>query len=306
MDLAIIIPSFNGAGKLPILLSSISSQWNENIEVIIIDDGSSLPITLPEALFNKIKIKICRIENSGRAIARNYGAGMTKANVILFCDDDMELGEDCLSKHLKFHSQHVNAILTCNPVPPDGFKTSDVFLKYRWRTEKGWSVPLTKRGLYKCSFDDFYITTQNMSLPRKLFFELGGFDTRLKDSEDFDFGARAIQREIDLYVDGSLQVIHHDKADLSRVLRRQREYYDWKLKLLEIHPEYRQEFAAHFRWLDSNKLDRLKRFCFQDKTWWRKLFESWLFKILPSEFQSRLFSNYIYSNTVLKIKPNQK
>ncbi|MDQ3534384.1 MAG: glycosyltransferase, partial [Bacteroidota bacterium] len=69
INVSVIIPSFNGAHKLPIVLQSLSQQIYKDFELIIVLDGSTdnsiQIIELFEKDFNKFKI--IHQENKGRA-----------------------------------------------------------------------------------------------------------------------------------------------------------------------------------------------------------------------------------------------
>lgn len=300
MDLAIIIPTFNGAGKLPILLGSLLPQLCDKVEVIVVDDGSTPPVSdwLPSNLQSPC-LRILRIANSGRAGARNAGAADALAPILLFLDDDMDLPEGHLTRHLQFHESHAESILVGCPVPPVDFIEKSVFLKYRYQAETAWAKRLAEKGLFRCTTENFYVTTQCLSIAKATFVSLNGFDTKLKDSEDFDFGARAILANIPLFVDGQLKATHRDYSDLEKIVQRQREYYLWKEKLLQIHPEYQAHFDEHFKWKVVRPFDGVKRKAFSQRSIWKSIFASKWFAMLSDRIRFRFFSAYIYANSVI-------
>ncbi|GAB6276952.1 MAG: hypothetical protein SAMD01599839_14920 [Rectinema sp.] len=90
MSLAsIIIPCFNDGKYLPDTLKSALAQTYTNIEIIIIDDGSTDPATIEliDAIDND-KIKKYKTGNNGPAHARNYGIGKAGGEYILPLDSD--------------------------------------------------------------------------------------------------------------------------------------------------------------------------------------------------------------------------
>lgn len=87
---SIIIPYYNGGAFVAETLSSAVSQTYENIEIIIVDDGSQEPRSVE--IFNKIehpKVKKYRTINQGLAMARNTAISMASGKIILplDCDD---------------------------------------------------------------------------------------------------------------------------------------------------------------------------------------------------------------------------
>jgi glycosyltransferase involved in cell wall biosynthesis len=87
---SIIIPAFNAAEFLQRTVDSAVNQTYENLEIIIVDDGStdSTPkIARACAEKNKI-VKYFRKENEGVASARNYGIKVANGRFVAFLDAD--------------------------------------------------------------------------------------------------------------------------------------------------------------------------------------------------------------------------
>ena len=87
---SIIIPVYNTAKYLPNCLDSIINQSYCNLEIIIIDDGStddSYKIAKKYASKDP-RIKLVHQKNSGQSSARNKGLSLSKGNFIAFVDSD--------------------------------------------------------------------------------------------------------------------------------------------------------------------------------------------------------------------------
>lgn len=100
INLSVIIPTFNQEKKIIRAVTSIQNQKINNIEIIIIDDGSTdNTINEVKKLQKKNKnIYYYKIKNSGPANARNIGINKSNGKYILFVDSD-----DYLVKS-KFHT----------------------------------------------------------------------------------------------------------------------------------------------------------------------------------------------------------
>jgi GT2 family glycosyltransferase len=85
---SIVVPTKNRLDSLQRLLESIYKQDYANTEILIIDDGSDIPIRISNS-----KAQIFRNENScGVSFARNRGGlELASGKFILFLDDDTEL-----------------------------------------------------------------------------------------------------------------------------------------------------------------------------------------------------------------------
>lgn len=90
---SIVIPNFNAENYISNCIESVLNQTYENIEVIIIDDGST------DRSWNIIKeykkiypnIIIQQQENMNASIARNKGIDLATGDYIIFLDSDDEL-----------------------------------------------------------------------------------------------------------------------------------------------------------------------------------------------------------------------
>ena len=89
-EISIIIPNYNTRKYLPRCLDSLTQQTFGNIEVILIDDGStdgSVEI-MKEYAQKDSRIKIIEQINSGPAKARNKGLENASGKYLMFCDSD--------------------------------------------------------------------------------------------------------------------------------------------------------------------------------------------------------------------------
>ena len=87
---SVIIPIFNCQEYLARCLDSIINQTYEDLEIILINDGStdkSFEICKEYADRDK-RVVVKSIENSGSSIARNEGIRISKGEYIMFVDSD--------------------------------------------------------------------------------------------------------------------------------------------------------------------------------------------------------------------------
>ena len=96
---SIIVPVYNVAEYLEKCLKSIDNQSFKDIEVIVVDDGStdaSLEICNRFAK-NKINFRIYTKKNEGQGVARNFGMEKAQGEFICFVDSDDWIEQDlCL------------------------------------------------------------------------------------------------------------------------------------------------------------------------------------------------------------------
>jgi len=100
---SIIIPVYNTAKYLSNCLNSIINQSYCNLEIIIIDDGStddSYKIAKKYASKDS-RIKLVHQKNSGQSTARNHGIKLATGKYISFIDSDDLITKDFIEKLLK-------------------------------------------------------------------------------------------------------------------------------------------------------------------------------------------------------------
>lgn len=86
----IIIPVYNAENYIDMVLDSVCGQTHENLEILLIDDGSkdgSL-IKCQEWEAKDSRIKVFHQANSGVSVARNKGLELTTGKYIMFMDSD--------------------------------------------------------------------------------------------------------------------------------------------------------------------------------------------------------------------------
>lgn len=102
-DVSIIIPIYNVEKYIERCVKSLMMQDYENIEIILVNDGSLDDST---NIINKLskedsRIKILYQENSGVSAARNYGLRVALGDYIMFVDGDDWVDSDYVSYFLK-------------------------------------------------------------------------------------------------------------------------------------------------------------------------------------------------------------
>jgi glycosyltransferase involved in cell wall biosynthesis len=92
--ISVIIPVFNGAGYIAAALDSVFNQNYNNIEVIVVNDGST---DNSENIIKSYDIRYLKQENLGVTVARNNGIKISKGEFLAFLDQDDVWKPDKLS-----------------------------------------------------------------------------------------------------------------------------------------------------------------------------------------------------------------
>ncbi|MCK5818675.1 MAG: glycosyltransferase family 2 protein [Psychromonas sp.] len=92
---SIVIPCYQQQDLLLRALNSVAKQHYDNIEVIVVDDGSEPPIVINWPQFD-FTVKNIRQENKGLSNARNTGLSKASGKYIKFLDADDKLLPNCI------------------------------------------------------------------------------------------------------------------------------------------------------------------------------------------------------------------
>lgn len=177
---SVIIPFYNSERTLKPCLLSVQAAVRENMEVILVNDGSRDDSIRIAAEF---PFRIIHLEKqSGPAAGRNRGAREAEGKYLLFVDSDVILHEDSIENLVKTYEDRsdivgVSAIYSDQPAAPGLFQEFKA---------------LEETYKYSCYRADQYSSFDAHcgSVRKDVFFEIGGFNTAYKgaDTEDVEFG----------------------------------------------------------------------------------------------------------------------
>lgn len=109
---SVVIPIYNAKDYLNVCLGSVLKQRYENIEIILVDDGSiDDSLRICEEYADKYSnIRILEKANGGASSARNLGMSMAKGKYLIFVDgDDYWIGDDFLMEFVDILETNPNA-----------------------------------------------------------------------------------------------------------------------------------------------------------------------------------------------------
>lgn len=195
-ELTVIIPSYNMQEGALKAINSVLDQ-NMDVEIILVDDCSAPPITLPSSLLSAINIRVFHLpENSGPAHARNIGVQSSTTPWISFLDSDDVLLPNTLSKRLQFAITN-DAITPENELHLYGCG----WLEHN-RKDKIWSsrIPRPATTKQQMASGCWYCPGSCIIAKRGLFLE-HSFDEKIRRLEDYDLGLRLGLAGVKLSID---------------------------------------------------------------------------------------------------------
>ncbi len=292
--ISVIIPTYNGEKKLPNLLAALEKQTISDFEVVIVSDGSTdnTAAVVKNTKWN-LSIQFIHQENKGRSATRNLGALHAKNELLIFFDDDMRPLPDCLEEHMRHHSEHPGSVVTGGLSEEVTGESSELF-RYKSFLSAKWLTQFKSDGSKSLSKKQVFMTTANFSIPKTIFNNLGGFDERLTDAEDYDFAVRAFKMNIPLYYRYNAFAWHDDVITTPVYIKRQRQYHEANAKLRLFHPEWLQEGFLREKYQPSGlKASLFKLFC--NKSWIDAI-DSNKLKWLPVSLRYQVYDYIITAN----------
>lgn len=109
---SVVIPTFNAAIHLSASLESVFAQTYRNLEIILVDDGST--DRTPEVIapyYDRLVYK--RQENRGLAGARNTGMGLAHGDFVAWLDADDLCVPDRILVQAAYMERHADVAATC-------------------------------------------------------------------------------------------------------------------------------------------------------------------------------------------------
>jgi glycosyltransferase involved in cell wall biosynthesis len=187
MLFSLIIPVYNRPDEVDELLESLSlSDYNEEFEIVIIEDGSSLRCEdVVQKYVSKLSISYYYKANSGPGDSRNYGMKKAKGDYFIIFDSDCIIPSQYLSEVDKALKQNY---VDCFGGPD---KALDSFSDIQKAINFAMTSFLTTGGIRGGSekIDKFQPRSFNMGLSRKAFEASNGFGN-IHPGEDPDLSIR--------------------------------------------------------------------------------------------------------------------
>ena len=112
MNVSLVIPSYNAASTIGVLLESIRNLDPSPLEVIVVDDCSTDNTVEIASGFEGVTC-LSTPMNRGPSAARNLGARTACGELLLFIDSDcVMLATDWIDRHVQVHRRHPACLLT--------------------------------------------------------------------------------------------------------------------------------------------------------------------------------------------------
>jgi glycosyltransferase involved in cell wall biosynthesis len=242
VDVSVVVPTHNRSQLLALTLGSVLRQREVDLEVIVVDDGSSDDTADVVAGLGDARIRVVRHDTpQGVAAARNRGIAEAAGRWVAFLDDDDLWAPDKLARQLQAAHQsgrdwvYTGAVVIDDalevlggapPEPPE--RVRELLLRYD-AVPGGGSNVLVRRDTLASA---------------------GPFDTRLRNTEDWEMWIRLAKLGAPAWVCGPLVAkrahVQNSSLDTREILA--------GTALIERLHGTRADRGATYRWLAETSL----------------------------------------------------
>lgn len=232
MQFSVIIPVYNRPDEVDELLQSLLPQTFRDYEVIVVEDGSSVPCEeVVRKYADQLPVRYFTKSNSGPGQTRNFGAERAQGDYLLILDSDVLLPPDYLS----ILSQYLST------TPVDAFggpdRAHESFTDMQKAINYGMTSFFTTGGIRggKKKLDKFFPRSFNMGIRREVYQELGGFRA-MRFGEDVDFSYRIVESGYTTALIPEAFVYHKRRTDLKKFFRQVHNSGIARVNLSILHP----------------------------------------------------------------------
>ena len=234
MKYSLIIPVFNRPDEVDELLASIATQTVGDFEVIVVEDGSTVPCKqVVEKYAGTLPVAYLPKKNGGPGPARNYGVEHAKGDYVIILDSDCVLPQGYLAAIERELDGH----------PCDAFGGPDAAHESFTPVQKAISYSMTsffttggiRGGKKKGAMDKFYPRSFNMGMRRDVYLKLHGF-SKMRFGEDIDFSYRIVEAGYSSRLFPEAWVWHKRRTDMDKFFKQVFNSGIARINLTKRHP----------------------------------------------------------------------
>lgn len=189
---SVIVAAFNAAGTVGFAIASVLSQTEKDLEVIVVDDGSTDSTREVAAQIADTRVKVISQPNGGPAAARNAGIRLARGMYVSFLDSD----DLWLPRYLELAGHALEATVDAGFAYTDAYAFDAKSHKVRHRTAMGRMCPPipppADRDAFLLELLQRNFVYNSTTVPRSVLEAIGGYDESKVAAEDYDLWLRII------------------------------------------------------------------------------------------------------------------
>lgn len=218
---SVIVPAYGNPPGLNKTLRSLAALEDTYFEIIVVDDASPEPLSLPPGISKASLIRLNR--NQGAGMARNEGAKRARGGILAFTDSDCAVPKDWLKIIRRaFQDDSVDAVAGTFILEPQ--RSAITWL----RALESTYYHLHERRLVHC------FTSSNFAIRKPIFEESAGFPP-LRIGEDLILGYRLYLAGHEILWLPELKVAQDFRPTFRQYFKQQ---HQWSAAALSISLQY--------------------------------------------------------------------
>lgn len=230
MKFSIIVPVYNRPEEVADLLASLKTQTDKGFEIILVEDGSTIPCIPENYDAGVLDLKYYTKSNEGRSIARNYGLERAEGDYFIFVDSDCILPSDYIESLRTSLQRDYSDCFGGPDSAHESFSNTQKAINYSMTSF------LTTGGIRggKVSMEKFTPRTFNMGFSREVYEKTGGF--REMFSEDIDMSMRIRNNGFRLTLYPEVKVYHKRRVDFKKFWKQVHVFGQSRITLELLYP----------------------------------------------------------------------
>lgn len=229
---SIIVPVYNRPDEVAELLESLTKQTDKGFEVLIIEDGSSVPCEdICKQYEKQLDLHYYFKPNSGRSETRNYGIARANGDWFIIYDSDVIVPPQYIATVRAELEAHPEVDCYGGPDAADA-SFSDVQKAINYSMTSIMTTGGIRGGMK--NKDKFSPRSFNMGISRKCFETVGGYKNMI--GEDIDLSIRIQQAGFKTTLIPEAYVYHKRRVDLKKFFWQVNTFGKGRVLLGEMHP----------------------------------------------------------------------
>lgn len=188
-------------------IRDVLKQDFESFELIVVDQTKNHEETTLRSLndISDPRFRYFSVTPPSLPAARNFAIEKSRADIVLFIDDDVQLTSNFIEAHYNTHISRPDIKAVAGRVAHGGQAPSEKLFTFNWYGEErgGFNYPHSREAL---SF-----LGCNFSIKKEIFEEIGFFDTNFHDSsmrEESEMAVRIIKAGYRIWYESNAQLVH--------------------------------------------------------------------------------------------------
>ncbi len=229
MAFSVVIPSYNDAAEVDRTLAMLTRiALGARHEIIVVDDGGAPQLELHRPNVTTVRLA----KNLGPAAARNAGAQVASAAVIVFVDAGVEITSHALGQLVSYFND--SATVAVAPRIKSSATAPGRIARYEQHAsplDLG-DLPAIVRARSRVA----YVPSTCLAVRSATFRSVDGFDEEMRFGEDVDLVWRLATHGVVRYA-SSIEAIHQPRASVAALVRQRRTYGTSAADLAARHPD---------------------------------------------------------------------